>query len=83
MATISTPLPETGFLRLSQIIGDKKRNIPAIIPISRTSYLNGVNSGIYPQPVKLGKRTTAWKVQDIRYLVDQLNNNNPQPINKS
>ena len=77
----SPPLPETGFLRLAQIIGDKKRNIPALIPISRTSFLNGVKSGIYPQPVKLGERTTAWKVQDIRELIERLNNYNSTPKN--
>ncbi|MGZ8172618.1 helix-turn-helix transcriptional regulator [Methylobacter sp.] len=65
-------LPETGFLRLSQIIGNKKTSIPALIPIGRTSFLNGVKSGKYPKPVKLGERTTAWKVEDIRALIGQL-----------
>ncbi|MGZ7049248.1 MAG: helix-turn-helix transcriptional regulator [Methanobacterium sp.] len=76
---LTTHLPETGFLRLTQIIGNRKTNIPAVIPISRTSFLNGVKSGIYPQPVKLGERTTAWKVQDIRDLIERLNNYNPTP----
>jgi prophage regulatory protein len=65
-------LPPVGFLRLSQILGNKKTNTPALIPISRTSFLNGVKSGKYPAPVKLGERTTAWKVEDIHALIDQL-----------
>ena len=74
-------LPETGFIRIWQIVGNKKTNTPALIPISRTSFLNGVKSGKYPKPVKLGERTTAWKVADIRDLVDRLNNAGYSPNN--
>jgi predicted DNA-binding transcriptional regulator AlpA len=73
MATTSNQLPETGFLRIWHIVGNKKTNIPALIPISRTSFLNGVKSGKYPKPVKLGERTTAWKVEDIRNLIISIN----------
>jgi prophage regulatory protein len=65
-------LPEVGFLRLWQIVGNKKTNIPALIPISRTSFLNGVKSGKYPKPVKLGERTTAWRVEDIKALIAEM-----------
>ena len=71
-AATNIQIPETGFLRLKQIIGDKKTNIPALIPVSRTVFLNNVRSGKYPQPVKLGARTVAWKVEDIRDLIDRL-----------
>ncbi|PPK69393.1 AlpA family transcriptional regulator [Methylobacter tundripaludum] len=73
MATSFNQLPETGFLRIWHIVGNKKTNIPALIPISRTSFLNGVKSGKYPKPVKLGERTTAWKVEDIRNLIMSIN----------
>ena len=64
-------LPETGFLRLPQIIGNPKATppIPPIIPVSRSSWWNGVKSGKYPKPVKLGEKTTAWRVEDIRALI--------------
>jgi prophage regulatory protein len=65
-------LPETGYLRIWQIIGNKKTNVPALIPISRTSFLNGVKSGRFPKSVKLGERTVAWRVEDIRKLVMSL-----------
>lgn len=67
-----TQLPQTGFLRVSQIIGNPKARppIPAIIPISNTAWWDGVKSGKYPRPVKLGPRTTAWRVEDIRALVE-------------
>jgi len=72
MTTTSNQLPETGFLRLPQIIGNKKTNTPALIPISRTSFLNGVKSGKYPKPIKLGERTTAWRVEDIKALISKI-----------
>ncbi|ASW45378.1 MULTISPECIES: helix-turn-helix transcriptional regulator [Xanthomonas] len=70
------PLPTTGFLRLPQIVGraaDTKTNttaIPALIPVSRSTWWAGVRSGRYPQPVKLGERCTAWRVEDIRALIE-------------
>jgi prophage regulatory protein len=66
-------LPEVGYLRLVQIIGDQTREPPVfpIIPVSKSTWWAGVRSGRYPQPVKLGARLTAWRVQDIRALIEQ------------
>ncbi|MDD2863976.1 MAG: AlpA family transcriptional regulator [Methylococcales bacterium] len=60
-----------GFYRIWHIIGNPKANPPIapIIPISRTSWLNGVKSGKYPNPVKISDRTTAWRVEDIEKLI--------------
>jgi len=72
------PLPSTGFLRLAQIIGNQKATppVPPIFPISRTSWFNGVKSGKFPKPIKLGERTVAWKVEDIRDLIERMGANN-------
>ena len=66
-------LPETGFLRLTQILGNPKANppIPAIIPVSKSTWWSGVKNGRYPQPVKLSKRCTAWPVGAIRALIEE------------
>ncbi len=72
MATVSNQLPETGFVRIYQIVGDKKRNIPAVLPISRSTFLSRVKDGAYPQPIKLGGRLVAWRVEDIRALIASL-----------
>jgi hypothetical protein len=61
-------LPEIGYLRLTQIVGDKKAGIPAIIPVSKSTWWAGVKSGRYPKSVKLSRRCTAWRVDDIRAL---------------
>jgi prophage regulatory protein len=71
-------LPETGYLRLKQIIGEKsdvkkgRESIPAIIPVSKSNWWQGVKTGKYPQPIKIGARCTAWRVEDIRNLVEAL-----------
>ncbi len=58
-------LPEVGYLHLSQILN--------IIPISKSAWWEGCRSGLYPKPVKLGPRTTAWRVEDIRDLMERIN----------
>ena len=66
-------LPLTGFIRLPQIIGNPKAvpPIPAVIPVSKSTWWEGVKSGRYPQPVRtLGLRITAWRVEDIRALIE-------------
>ncbi len=57
-------LPEVGFVRLNQIL--------TVFPVSRSAWWEGVKSGKYPPSVKLGPRTTAWRVEDIRTLIKQV-----------
>lgn len=66
-------LPVTGYLRLSQILGNPKGNppTPPIIPIGKSSWWEGVKTGRFPKPIKLGPRTTVWRVEDIIALIKQ------------
>lgn len=57
-------LPETGFIRLSAIL--------TLIPVGKTTWWNGVKTGKFPKPIKLGTRTTAWKAEDIQDLIKTL-----------
>lgn len=63
MANESTQLPATGFVRLPVIL--------SVFPVSRATWWNGVRSGKYPASHKLGPRMTAWKVEDIRALIEK------------
>ena len=58
-------LPDAGFVRLSQFI-------PSIIPVSKSTWWAGVKNSRYPRPVKLSTRCTAWRVEDIRALIDSM-----------
>ena len=59
--------PETGFVRLHQILAPS-----GPIPVSKSSWWAGVKEGRFPQPVKLGPRTTVWRAEEIRALFEQV-----------
>lgn len=52
-------LPETGYVRQSQLI-------PVILPFSPATLWRKVKAGEFPVPIKLSARITAWRVEDIR-----------------
>lgn len=58
---IPLPLPSEGFARLPQVLH--------VLGIGKSSLWEGVKKGKYPQPVKLGERTTVWRVEDIRAFI--------------
>jgi prophage regulatory protein len=62
-------LPDVGYVRLPQIIGCAKRGIPAVIPVSRSTWWAGVRSGRYPQGKLLSAGVRVWSVQSIRELL--------------
>ncbi len=86
-------LPAEGLVRLSQIIGVQAKDkdgkaikgkfiIPPIVPVGKSTWWEGVKKGVYPQPIKLSKRITAWRVEDIRALITNLGempNTSPAP----
>ncbi len=39
-----------------------------IIPVSKSSWWAGVKTGRYPEPNKLGPRTTCWRLSDIQAI---------------
>ena len=59
-----TTIPETGFLRLPQVL--------TIIPVSRSTWWAGIREGRYPSPAKPGPRATAWRAEDVRELIERL-----------
>lgn len=63
----SSELPKEGFVRLPQIL--------AVIPISKSQFWLGVKNGRFPRPIKLGAKTTVWRVQDIRELIARFSQN--------
>ena len=63
ITSLISPLPKEGFVRLPQVL--------AVIPASKTQLPEGNKTGKYPTPNKLGPRTTAWRVEDIRGLIER------------
>jgi predicted DNA-binding transcriptional regulator AlpA len=59
-------------LRIYHILGCPRRGIEPLIPVSRFTWLNGVKSGIFPQPIRLTPRTLVWRDSDIERFIQQL-----------
>lgn len=40
------------------------------IPVGKSTWWQGVRDGRFPQPIKLGPRTTCWRETDINALIN-------------
>lgn len=66
------PFAEKGFLRLSSIIAPH-----GPIPVSKSTWWEGVRSGRFPKPVKIGTRMTVWRVEDVLALIERISGFSP------
>jgi prophage regulatory protein len=66
LPTTKIYFPETGFIRLKNIIAPYRP-----IPVSKSTWWAGVKSKRFPQPIKLGPKITAWRVEEIRALIEK------------
>ena len=54
-------LTENGYVRLKTIL--------QVIPVSKSTWWAGVKTGRFPQPLKVGKKITVWRAEEIRELI--------------
>ena len=57
----TTTYQKTGFLRLPEVL--------RLYPVSKSTWWAGVKDGRFPKPVKLSRRCTAWRAEDIHTLI--------------
>ena len=50
-----------GLMRLPEVL--------KMIPVSKSTWWEGVRAGKYPQPIKVGPRITCWRRNDIAEIV--------------
>lgn len=48
----------------------KIEDVVQLLNIGKSTWWKGVKEGRYPAPVKLGPKTTRWKTEDIRRIID-------------
>lgn len=62
---------DLALLRELDIIGDRRRGIPALFPVSRTEWRAGCREGRYPKPVRLPgqNKMTFWRRADVLALL--------------
>lgn len=46
--------------RVDEIVNDPRKSLRGPIPVSRSTWYEGVKQGRYPRGVKLGERLTVW-----------------------
>ena len=56
-------LPKTGLVRL--------RTVLTHYQISETEWYDGIRAGIYPKPIKQGRKS-FWKAEDIHALIAEI-----------
>ena len=64
-------LPEAGFIRLSTVL--------QIYPVGRSTWWKLIREKKAPAPVKLSRRCVAWRVADIKALIEEHNNAHSRP----
>ncbi|MEM6532949.1 MAG: AlpA family phage regulatory protein [Myxococcota bacterium] len=64
----------TRLLSLKQVIGDQRARPPVEgrVPVSKTTWYQGIKDGLFPRPVKVGPRRVAWREADIDALIARL-----------
>ena len=54
---------ESQLLRLPEVL--------KILRIGRTAFYEGIKLGIYPKPIRLGKRTAVWLYRELKEVIKQ------------
>jgi len=58
-------MPSIGFVKLKDVLN--------MVPVGRTTWYEGVKDGRYPAPIRLSKRSAAYRTEDILDLIERLN----------
>ncbi len=53
-----------GYMRLNQVL--------QVIPISKSAWYRGQQEGRYPAAISLGPRTSAYRISEIKQLLDEM-----------
>ena len=70
-APVKEPRDDFGYYKISDIVRTAATKGDAILPISRSSWLRGIDEGKYPKPEKMGN-LLIWKKEDIHALMDDI-----------
>lgn len=50
----------------------KLPDVLQLYPVSRASWYAGIKLGRYPPPIKIGPRSSAWRLSDINKLIEDV-----------
>jgi len=47
------------------------KEVLELVPVAQSTWWLGVKKGRFPKPIKLGPRTTCWRLSDIKKLMQE------------
>ena len=50
----------------------KLPDVLQLYPVSRSTWYQGIKLGKYPPPIKIGPRSSAWRLSDIYKLIEDV-----------
>lgn len=59
-------LPDSAYVRLTQLVGNPRTGGLGLLQISRTTLWRMVRDERFPSPIHLSIGVTAWRVADVR-----------------
>jgi predicted DNA-binding transcriptional regulator AlpA len=62
---------EPGLVRERDIIGDRRRGVAGLFPVSRSKFRQMVRDGQAPSPIKCGAMS-FWKRAEILAMIDRV-----------
>lgn len=66
-------MPARGMVRVHQLVRDPRHpSRPVPLPFSRATLWRKVADGSFPKPIKLGERTSVWRVEVVRAWMDDI-----------
>ncbi|WP_460028824.1 helix-turn-helix transcriptional regulator [Methyloparacoccus murrellii] len=63
---------EDCYLRVEQIIGNRKAGTRGLLPISKSHFWRLIERGDIPRPLKIGSRVSLWRERDIRQALARM-----------
>ena len=71
-------------IKLHEVIGDVRKGITGMIPMSRASWYAGIKKGLFPAPVKLrNSRSSYWRDSDIKELINSAHGGEPTGMSRA
>jgi prophage regulatory protein len=71
-ATSQPVVPQEGYVRVSQLLGCRRRGLVPILPISRSCLYAWIRDGRWPAPQKLGPKVIAWPAAQVRAMLSDV-----------
>jgi prophage regulatory protein len=70
--TVEMKTTPNHLVRLATILGDPKTGRLGLLPISRSHFYRLIDEHKLPAPIRLGPRTSAWRLSDIEAFIERL-----------